>query len=57
MTTDHDPSVKPSVKRFRPQQNAVPAQPPAPREIGGRRDGTEPVRYGEWEKQGRCIDF
>jgi hypothetical protein len=28
----------------------------APIEIGGR-DGPEPVRYGDWEKNGRCIDF
>jgi len=27
-----------------------------PTEIGGRR-GPEPTRYGDWEKQGRCIDF
>ena len=27
-----------------------------PKEIGGR-DGPEPVRYGDWEKNGRCIDF
>jgi len=27
-----------------------------PREIGGR-DGPEPVRYGDWEKKGRAIDF
>lgn len=27
------------------------------REIGGRRDGPEPTRYGDWEKNGRCIDF
>jgi hypothetical protein len=27
-----------------------------PREIGGR-DGPDPTRYGEWEKDGRCIDF
>lgn len=26
------------------------------REIGGRA-GPDPVRYGDWEKQGRCIDF
>ncbi len=25
-------------------------------EIGGR-DGPDPVRYGDWEKNGRCIDF
>jgi hypothetical protein len=28
----------------------------APTEIGGRK-GPEPVRYGDWEKNGRCIDF
>lgn len=26
------------------------------REIGGLQ-GLEPTRYGDWEKQGRCIDF
>lgn len=25
-------------------------------EIGGR-DGLEPTRYGDWEKQGLCVDF
>ena len=30
---------------------------PRPVEIGGRRDGTEPTRFGDWEKNGRCIDF
>ena len=25
-------------------------------EFGGR-DGLEPTRYGDWEKNGRCIDF
>ncbi|MDH5824369.1 DUF1674 domain-containing protein [Luteimonas sp. RD2P54] len=28
---------------------------PAP-EFGGR-DGLEPTRYGDWEKNGRCVDF
>ncbi|WP_410859452.1 DUF1674 domain-containing protein [Paraburkholderia sp. SIMBA_054] len=27
-----------------------------PREIGGR-GGLDPVRYGDWEKNGRCVDF
>ena len=41
---------------------SVPAQPPAggdaqaPREIGGR-EGPDPTRFGDWEKNGRCIDF
>jgi hypothetical protein len=31
-------------------------KPALPREIGGR-DGPEPTRFGDWEKDGRCIDF
>lgn len=27
------------------------------REIGGCQQGLEPTRYGDWEKNGRCIDF
>ena len=37
----------------------TPPQAPAavpPKEVGGR-DGPEPTRYGDWEKNGRCIDF
>ena len=33
-----------------------PAPAPVPNEIGGR-DGPDPTRYGDWEKNGRCIDF
>lgn len=33
----------------------APETPRAP-EIGGR-GGLDPVRYGDWEKDGRCIDF
>jgi len=29
---------------------------PLPPEVGGR-PGPEPTRYGDWEKNGRCIDF
>lgn len=38
-----------------PLQDAL-VERPAPREIGGR-DGLDPTRYGDWEKNGRCIDF
>ncbi len=34
----------------------VPAGKEQPKEIGGR-DGPDPTRYGDWEKNGRCIDF
>jgi hypothetical protein len=33
-----------------------PAPPARPKEIGGPA-GPEPTRYGDWEKNGRCIDF
>jgi hypothetical protein len=44
-----------------PNPASVPAPAPAgstpvPKEIGGR-DGLDPTRYGDWEKNGRCIDF
>ena len=32
------------------------AQASRPKEIGGR-EGPDPTRYGDWEKNGRCIDF
>jgi hypothetical protein len=40
-----------------PKAPARPA-PPAekPNEIGGP-SGPEPTRYGDWERNGRCIDF
>ena len=41
---DHNPEPKAVV------EGVVP-------EIGGRRDGPDPTRYGDWEKNGRCIDF
>jgi hypothetical protein len=33
-----------------------PKTPRQPVEIGGRA-GPEPTRFGDWEKNGRCIDF
>jgi hypothetical protein len=32
------------------------AEPNAPKEIGGR-DGPDPTRYGDWEKDGLASDF
>ena len=32
------------------------APPGLPPEVGGR-DGPEPVRYGDYEKDGRAVDF
>jgi hypothetical protein len=38
-----------------PDASQPPAADPAP-EFGGR-PGPDPTRYGDWEKNGRCIDF
>jgi hypothetical protein len=37
-----------------PSEAQLPPSPP--QEIGGP-PGPEPTRYGDWEKNGRCIDF
>ena len=49
-TTEPESGVKPDPV---PSVQAVDAPQV---EIGGR-DGPDPVRYGDWEKGGRCIDF
>lgn len=54
----HTPAETPPEAPENPSPGPV-AQPPAkplPPEFGGR-DGPEPTRYGDWEKNGRCIDF
>ena len=28
-----------------------------PTELGGRRQGDDPARYGDWEKKGIAVDF
>lgn len=47
----HPPAPKPAPE---PPARAPMAQPPG--EIGGPR-GPEPTRFGDWERDGRCIDF
>ncbi|MDX3936074.1 MULTISPECIES: DUF1674 domain-containing protein [unclassified Stenotrophomonas] len=39
-----------------PEKQPLPETEALPLEIGGR-GGLDPVRYGDWEKNGRCIDF
>jgi len=38
------------------QRRTVPVPHASGREIGGA-TGPEPTRFGDWEKNGRCIDF
>jgi hypothetical protein len=49
------PSDPPATETQQPAGETVQKEPAA-KEIGGR-DGPEPTRYGDWEKNGRCIDF
>jgi hypothetical protein len=39
-----------------PADDSKAEQEKRPKEYGGR-EGPEPTRYGDWEKNGRCIDF
>ncbi|MEI2455684.1 DUF1674 domain-containing protein [Lysobacter firmicutimachus] len=45
----HSPSAKDAPEEQAPQGLA--------RKEHGGREGPEPTRYGDWEKNGRCIDF
>lgn len=38
------------------QPSISPVESLKAQDIGGR-DGLDPTRYGDWEKNGRCIDF
>jgi hypothetical protein len=46
----------PTPPKADPAAPPTPAAAPPPVEIGGRK-GPEPTRYGDWELNGRCIDF
>ena len=50
---DEDSSSAPKPAPEAPKDESV---APTEREIGGR-DGPDPTRFGDWEKNGRCIDF
>lgn len=59
-TEGKDGSADPAVRVYRPAAvvEVTPAEKTAAvREVGGRKDGTDPTRFGDWEKNGRCIDF
>ena len=55
------PETSKTISNIEPTQPSVtPAKPGdvpvKPKEHGGPK-GPEPTRYGDWEKNGRCIDF
>lgn len=55
---DEDKSDAPLAEDAAPKKiiNKEQVQATPAKEIGGR-DGPDPTRYGDWEKNGRCIDF
>lgn len=56
MTKDHtnQPTEKPEDNAL---SNKCNAERDMPKEFGGRKEGLEPTRYGDWEKAGKCVDF
>ena len=55
MTNEPKTEPKPQPKTDAVKSDVAPA-PGAIPEIGGRK-GPEPTRFGDWEKDGRCVDF
>lgn len=51
--TQKDSSKHPDPDLSVPESVKIPKEV---EEIGGRK-GPEPTRYGDWEKNGRCVDF
>ena len=47
---------KKATAKIKKPNEAVQKASKKPKEIGGPK-GPEPTRYGDWEKNGRCIDF
>lgn len=56
MMTGQDHNVASSGEDERASRENGTGQESKPKEVGGR-DGPDPTRYGDWEKNGRCIDF
>ena len=51
-----EPATLPDAQAPAPEATPVVEDADAGTEVGGR-GGLDPVRYGDWEKNGRCIDF
>jgi hypothetical protein len=60
MSTDENSHLPPAARRAlaeaEERRKAI-QNPDRPVELGGRREGLEPARYGDWEIKGRAIDF
>ena len=56
MITKNKSTESPEPLRDESEASNDSANDERPKEIGGR-PGPDPTRYGDWEKNGRCIDF
>jgi hypothetical protein len=54
MSDPYSPETEPAPTHADAEPSPAPRE--ATREVGGR-PGPDPTRYGDWEKNGRCIDF
>lgn len=54
--SDLPPAAQRALAEAAERRKAAEKQPPLPTEYGGR-DGPEPVRYGDYEKNGIAVDF
>ena len=53
-TSDTDPAAPPETP---PDSTPDMVEQPVETPEHGGREGPDPTRYGDWEKNGRCIDF
>ena len=53
-----DPHPEPGQAQVpKPESAPSPTKDADPDAESGGREGLDPTRYGDWEKNGRCIDF
>jgi len=60
MSTDEREDLAPAARRAlaeAEERRKAEQAPNRPTELGGRREGLDPARFGDWEIMGRAIDF
>lgn len=54
--SDLPPAAQRALAEAEERRRKAAKEPPAPREYGGR-DGADPMRFGDYEKNGLAVDF
>ncbi|MFB9148330.1 DUF1674 domain-containing protein [Roseovarius ramblicola] len=55
--SDLPPAAQRALAEAEERRRKAAGDPDRPPELGGRHEGLDPVRYGDWEKKGLAIDF